>query len=286
MKSNIKTIIISIVCALVIVFIAIPRSSEVKEQKESTYDRIMRTGTIRCGYFNWYPGYIKDPKTGEASGINYEVVNEMAKNLNLKVEWAEEIPLADYSAAVESQRVDAICATVWPTSARAKAMDFIDPFVYLPLYAYSRIGDNRFINDVEIANSSEYTIAVLEGGATESIQRQLFPNATVLTLPSLTSPSELFLTLQTGKADIVIYDSFTYGKYNDTNPNKIQQASEKPLKVFPVVMGIKKDEYQLQRLFNNALTEVQLTGTLDKIVKKHEKYPNAFRYRRLPYEEK
>lgn len=284
-KTNWKTIIIAVVLAMVGAYIIAPKTVTI-EKEESVYDRVMRTGKIRCGYFNWYPAYIEDHKTGEVKGIAYEAMNEMGKNLNLDIEWAEEIPLADYSAAVSSGRVDAICAVIWATSQRARSIDYADPFLYLPLYAYSRKGDTRFDNYISIANNPKYTVAVLEGGATESIQRQVLPNATVITLPSLTSPSDLFLTLETGKADLVIYDSFTFGKYNDRNPGKLRKIPVPPLKIFPVTMGIKQGEDKFRRMINHALTELEITGTLDEIIKKHEIYPNAFRYRSKPYEEK
>lgn len=51
---------------LLLVFAA---SAWAGDAKESAYDRVMRTGTIRCGYFIWPPGFSIDPNVGKRSGF-------------------------------------------------------------------------------------------------------------------------------------------------------------------------------------------------------------------------
>ena len=58
-------------------------------KKETTYERVMRTRTIRCGYFVWPPFLTKDLNTGALSGLNYDVAEEMGKLLDLKIEWSQ-----------------------------------------------------------------------------------------------------------------------------------------------------------------------------------------------------
>ena len=270
MKKYLRDLMVIVIA----VFVAVQFTGGEKKsvEEETVYDRVMKTGKIRCGYFNWYPSFIKDPKTGQFKGIAYDSFTEIGKLLGLKVEWVEEVGLGEYPAALENGRIDMMCSSIWLTSERARAADFTSPLFYLPLYPYVQKGDNRFNEGVEVANNPKYTVSVLEGGATESIKRQLLSKAKDLTLPLLTPPSDLFLTLQTGKADIVIYDSFTYGDYNKNNPNKIIPISDKPLKIFPNVAGVAIGEHDFRRMINNAITELELTGTLDKIIKKHDIY--------------
>ena len=45
--------------------------------KESTYERVIRTGEIRCAYAVYEPPLIKDPNTGKLSGIFYDVMEEV-----------------------------------------------------------------------------------------------------------------------------------------------------------------------------------------------------------------
>ena len=59
--------------------------------RETAYDRVMRTRTLRCGYVLYAPAVMKSLNTGAFSGIVYEITELMGKRLGLKVEWAEEV---------------------------------------------------------------------------------------------------------------------------------------------------------------------------------------------------
>ena len=107
---NWKTIILSAIIALITVWIFKPSSQST--QKESAYDRVIRTGTIRCGYFVWPPYFYKDPVTKKFSGGNYEIMEAIGKMLNLKIEWALEVGVGDVVTALNSDKFDVMCATV------------------------------------------------------------------------------------------------------------------------------------------------------------------------------
>ncbi len=255
------------------------------EKKETVYDRVIGTGAIRCGYFSWDPAIIKDPNTGEFRGIIYDYMNEVGKTLSLKVEFTEEIGLGDYPAALESGRIDAMCAGIWPTGERARVADFVEPVYYLPLYAYTQAGDTRFDNDIGVLDNPQYKIAVLEGGATSTIRRKMFPQSQVLELPQLTSPSELFVSLAQGKADVVIYDPFTFRSFDASNPGKLRQAGTKPVKIFPNTVAVMRGQEEFRRMLDNATRDLRLSGTIDKIIDRHEKYPGTLLRAAVPYRE-
>ena len=52
---------------------------------------VIKSGKLRCGYVAYSPGCLKDPNTGELSGIGIDSIKMVAKNLGLQVEWAEEV---------------------------------------------------------------------------------------------------------------------------------------------------------------------------------------------------
>src|SRR2546430_1529683 len=57
----------------------------------SAYDRVIKSGTIRAAYLDYPPAFRKDAKTGKASGIFVDTLEQVASNLGLKVEWTEEV---------------------------------------------------------------------------------------------------------------------------------------------------------------------------------------------------
>ena len=252
--------------------------------KPSVYDRVMQKGSIRCGYFSWYPALLKDPNTGEFKGVLYDYVNAIGKALSLKVEWAEEIGLADFPAALESGRIDAMCSGVFPSSERARVMDFVEPPYYFPFFAFSRKGDARFEKDATILNDKKYKIAILEGGITSIIRRQIFPEAQALELSQLTSPAELFMSLAQGKADAVIFAPSTFYDFDEHNPGKVQFANPNQVKVYPMAVGISRGQEEFRRMLDNATRDLILSGTVNAIIAKYEKYPGTLLRPAKPYE--
>lgn len=278
-------IIKSVLLVLLFLLTAVPAfAADGAREKESVFDRVIRTGTIRCGYFSWYPAIIKDPNTGEMKGIFYDFMQEVGKILSLKVEFTEEIGLSDYPVALENGRIDAMCGANWLIAQRARVIDFVAPLYYLPLYGFSREGDTRFDQDVFLLNDPQYKMAVLEGGATETIRRMLFPDAIPVELPQLVSPSELFVTLSLGKADAIIYDMFTFGDFEKHNPGKVRRISDAPLKAYPNILAIKRGEDEFKSMLTHAYTDLLLSGTLDRIIDRHEVYKGAIMRVALPYD--
>ena len=88
--------------------------------KESLYNRVMRSGKIRCGYLIYPPGCTKNPNTGKVSGIGPEAIELVAKKLGLQVEWTEEIGWSTMLEGLKTGRYDMIPTPVWTNAHRAK----------------------------------------------------------------------------------------------------------------------------------------------------------------------
>src|ERR1700722_11275546 len=79
-------------------------------KQESLYDRVIRTGKIRCSYFVYNPICIKDPVTGKLSGIGVDALELVAKKLGLTVEYGEEVGLETLIEGLKTRRYD-LCVT-------------------------------------------------------------------------------------------------------------------------------------------------------------------------------
>src|ERR1700722_5764994 len=156
MKSLIS-ILVSTIVALVVTWFAVHNlvPSSQSSKQETAYERVTRTGTIRCGYVSWYPYFKKDLKTGEPSGMNYEIMSAVGRELNLKVEWAEEVGWGNLGEGLKTGRYDAVCTSVGPDAAKAKNFTLSRPMVYSQFYPYARVDDNRFDGHVERINQPD-----------------------------------------------------------------------------------------------------------------------------------
>ncbi|HOO50711.1 MAG TPA: ABC transporter substrate-binding protein, partial [Alphaproteobacteria bacterium] len=129
-------------------------------EKESVFDRVMRTGTIRCGYFPYAPTLIIDPNTKEMSGIFYEIIEEMGRRLSLKVEWAEEVDYGVIAEGFKTNRYDMFCNTVWPTPERVRESSFSIPVFYSTVDIFVRTDDHRFDEDFSKLNDPSIMLAI------------------------------------------------------------------------------------------------------------------------------
>src|SRR5580704_1928032 len=115
---------------------------------ETTYQRVLRTGEIRCAYEPYAPALSKDPNTGQLSGIFYDVVEEIGRRLNLKINWVEEVGYGVIPEGFVTDRYDAFCNTVFPTAERSRGGAFTIPIFYSSVDVFVRADDHRFDNDL------------------------------------------------------------------------------------------------------------------------------------------
>ena len=250
---------------------------------ESTYDRVMRTQTIRCGYAVWPPLLIKDANSGQLSGMEYDYLQALGEALHLKIDWAEEVGWGDFPVALNAGRIDAFCAGAWPNSSRARQIDFTTPILYQPLYAYVRADDHRFDNNLAAINSPSVTTVTMDGEMSSLVTAADFPQAKTVQLPQLSSPPELLLNVTSGKGDVTFTDSYTAAEYAANNPGKIRRVTSPPLRAFGVPLAIAHGQYEFARMADIATEELLASGKIEKIITKYEREPGMFLRAAPPY---
>ena len=71
-------------------------------EDETAFERVMRTQILRCGYGSWDPGVIRDPQTGQMTGLYVELIEEMARIAKIKVQWASEVDWGQISTGLQA----------------------------------------------------------------------------------------------------------------------------------------------------------------------------------------
>lgn len=275
--------LVALVIVVSLLTVKLSGSSNIGTASNSVYDKVIASGIIRACYTAFPPAFIKDPNTGKLSGIFYDTLNKAAGNMGLKVDWTTEVGWGDAIGALNSGKCDIIGSDSWSNSTRGKSAEFIQPLFYSSINAYVRIDDNRFNNDISVANNPNYKIVVLDGESSQVIAAQDFPNAKTLQLPQLTDVSQLFVSVVAGKGDMTFQDSSTADQYMKNNPGKIKIVST-PLVVYGDVMMVKKGEFSLKTSLDNAINELHNNGYINSVISKYEKeYGVSFHRVAAPY---
>jgi cyclohexadienyl dehydratase len=255
-------------------------------EKETAYDRVIKTQTIRCGYNYYEPVIWRDNETNELKGIYVEYMEALGKATGLKIEWAQEIGWADVPAALQADKVDAFCAGTWADAKRGVQTAFTKPVFYNAIEIYAREGDTRFDKDLNLINDPSVTIVTLDGAQVADIAAQDFTKAKTHALPSMGTDAEQLLNVANGKGDITFTNHGPALSYMKANPGKIRRvAPDKPLRVFSVTTAVNIKEQELLTVLNAATDQLHQGGMIDKILDKYEKdYPGAFTRVAKPYE--
>ena len=254
---------------------------------ESTYDKVMRTGTIRVGYLASPPGVIKDPNTGKMTGIAVEALDRAAANLQLKTSYVEEGQWSTMIEGLVTGRYDVVMMA-WASGARARLADFSMPLFYSAVNAYARPDDKRFTPGMPLekilAANPDIKIATVDGDVTEVIAHSKFPGAKTYSLPQSADIASLLLSVSTKKADLVFEEAASARYFLDHNPGTLREVSGgKPVAVCPNIMLIPRGQPEFKAMLNNALSELVDLGYVDTLIQHYEPFPGALLPLALPY---
>ena len=263
-----------ILLSLILLTLSFPAWAD--DVKESAFDRIMRTGVIRCGYYVFPPVTYRDPNTGTLSGLTVDTMNYIAERASLKVEWAEEVTFGNWVPALQAKRVDAICTPMWPELPMTRAAAFSEPMFFSGLYPVVRADDERFGKSVtrERFNQPDVTFVSQEGNITSILTKAAFPNAKHYVLPPESDTTALVMSVASKKADVQLADYNAINQWNEHNEIKIKIIDQiAPVKIQQFPFSVARGEYDLLAFLNLAVKEMQYNGEMDRILRKWEPEP-------------
>lgn len=254
-----------------------PQQTETVSSSEPVFDRIEKTGVLRCGYIVYSPYIMRDPNTGALSGIFYDLTNKVAEKANWKVEWTTEATYATLPEDMRQRKYDAFCGGLALLVSYGKVMDYSAPIFFSALGAYVRSDDHRFDADLNLLNDPQYKIATIDGEMSQIIQQTKFPKASVFGMPDITDIGQLAMNVASGKADASFMEIVVANEFLLNNPGKIRNLiPERPIHLYENLWGFPLNERRLKNVFDIATREMVDTGYVDEVLKKYEKIPNSF----------
>ena len=166
-------------------------------QAASKLDAIKKSGELRVGTTgDWDPMSMKDPATNKYKGFDIDVMNELAKDMGVKVtfvptEWKTIV------SGITSGRYD-ISTSVTKTAKRAEVAGFTSTYYKygtVPLVLKKNL--SKF-STWDSLNKNGVKIATTLGTSQEQKAKEFFPNST---LKSVEAPARDFQEVLAGRAD-------------------------------------------------------------------------------------
>lgn len=282
---NISLIIL--ICALgYVLFVGNNNQVTLPANHDNLYKKVMQSGKIKAAYTIYPPSAIKTANK-KLEGAFVDILNKVASELGLEVEWTEEVGWATQIEGLKNGRYDIIGSSVWANPKRVKNATLSTALYYSPLYIYARVDDKRFhkITSYDLLNDPDIRISTIDGATGEVIAKNQFPDAKRVALPQSADFTQSFLEVTHNKADIIIAEPAHAMKFMEYNPNKLVNIRpQEPIRIFGNHYMLRQGEMEFVHMLNGVLTELINSGEVKKTLEKYQDYPNTFKLPAAQYE--
>lgn len=249
------------------------KSASTETERESTIDRIKRTKTLRCGYVPYNPLIIKDPKTGEISGIGADIHKRIADMLGAKVEWAAEVSWSTYIEDLRTSRFDMLCNLDLTFPPYVGTLSTNLPVLYTIATAWVRPEDApRFLGKpADVFNSPDITVSAVDGTMPLEITRHDFPQAKIFGMPPLTDYMFNLMNVADKKADVTFVEKVFGEQFLKANPGKLVNVTpeDKPLRVYAYSIPTLPGDTKTKEAMESAISYMVNNGEIDQIIRKY-----------------
>lgn len=273
-----------LIVLVLLLLLSLPASAA---DKPSAFDRVMASGVLKCGYYVFPPVTYRDPNTNELSGFTVDMMNEIGRRADLKIEWAEETNFVNWVPGIQNGRYDVACTPNWPDLPLSRVVMFSQPMFYAGLYPMVREGDARFKgNNLEAFNKEGIVFALTDGDTMQGLIKAHFPKATVKVMAPGSGNSAHALEVIGKKADVFLADRNGEAEFGKAYPGKLRFMGQvTPIKIQPFNLAVEKHEVLLNDFLNTAIQDLINDGTMDRLLRKWEPEPGKT-YLRVakPYE--
>ncbi|MFW5836966.1 MAG: transporter substrate-binding domain-containing protein [Desulfovibrionaceae bacterium] len=232
--------------------------------RESTLEKILRSGELRVGFEAGYVPFEMTDKSGNFVGFDIDMAKEMAKAMGVKftpvnTAWDGIIP------ALLSRKFDVIMSGMTVTQERNLKINFADPYIIVGQTILLNDKHEGEVTSYKDLNDPQYTVTSKLGTTGEQAVKRMIPKANY---KSFETETEAFLEVLNGKADAYVYDlpNCVY-LYAQQGEGKVVFLDE-PFTYEPLAWAINKGDPDFMNFLNNFLRQVKNDGRYDTIYNK------------------
>lgn len=235
-------------------------------REESAWDRIQEEGKIKVATSGTlYPTSYHDSETDELTGFEVEVVKEMARRLDLEVEFVE-MAFDGMLTSINSGQVDIAANDISITPERKEKFAFSEPYKFSFASMIVRKDDLSGIKTIEDIKgkkaAGEATTVYMDIARKYGAEEVIYDNAT----------NEMYLRdVSAGRTDLIINDYYLQKLALEFFP-ELNITIHPDLKFGTPDEGVgiimKKDETELQENINKVIGEMLEDGTIRELSKK------------------
>jgi polar amino acid transport system substrate-binding protein len=208
-----------------------------------------------------------DPKTGQGIGLEYDIVNEIGKRVNAKVEWK----LCSWDTMIQAIRdgqFDVGMDGISITDERKGQVDFSDPYMIVKQFMLVRADESRFSDPKSFAANKKFLVGAQAGTTNfySAVYDVLDGNEKNPRIKLFETFGASVQALSAGDVDMVLMDAGSSKGFIGANPGKYKTVGD-PIGNDSYGFIFKKGS-ELVKPFNEAIAAMKKDGSLDKFIMK------------------
>ncbi|HET8729467.1 MAG TPA: transporter substrate-binding domain-containing protein [Alphaproteobacteria bacterium] len=215
----------------------------------------------------YYPLNFVNPSTGKGVGMEYDLINEIAKRLNAKVEWG----LSAWDVMIEAVRTgqyDVGADGITINDERRQQVDFTDPYIQVDQFFLVRADEDRIAGPESFKDNPDLLIGAQAGtsGFYTAVYNVLDGDEANPRIKLFDTFGASVQALKSGDVDAVIADQTASAGYMGADPGAFKNVGE-ALESDPLGLILTPGS-DLVQPFDAAIAQMKADGTLDQLTKK------------------
>jgi polar amino acid transport system substrate-binding protein len=231
-------------------------------------EQIKKNGTIKVGTSADYPPFESVDSSGNKVGFDIDLMTEIAKRMNVKLEWVD-MPFDSLIAAVQEGKIDLAISAFNYTAERDQKVDFTE--------AYFTSEDSFLVSDAfkgQIAKPED--VAQYKVGVQTSTTQDSWLTDSLVT-PGKLPEANLFrydrvdqaaLDLESGRIDVLMSD-YVPAQALEKQIEGLKIVYHGALSSGPMNIVIPQDDKALAEEINGIIKQLQQEGFINNLANKY-----------------
>lgn len=194
-------------------------------------------------------------------GADIEMMEAIAKKMDVKVDWVDMSFNAVLAAAKEG-KADIAVSAISATSEREKVFDFTTDYYTSPqVIVINKQSADQFTSIEQFADKQ---VGAQKGTIQENIVKQQLKNAKLVSIEQLPN---IFVEVKNGSLDGLVVEKTVADAYVNKNPElMIADIPLKSMKEDALRIAVPKGNKKLVKELNKQIKELKEAGTIEKMV--------------------
>jgi polar amino acid transport system substrate-binding protein len=208
-----------------------------------------------------------DPKTNQIVGFDPDLMNEIAKLINIKPQF-KTANFDTIFAALQNKEFDAVMSSVTITDERKKIVALSEPYLTVGQIAVVNAKNSKVNSYQDLANGLTVGVQTGTTGETAALEKAKVPDNKLKRYQSI---DLAFADLANGSIDAVVADSPTVANYT-TQPqyaNKLRVVGQ-PFTTENYGIAVNQNDTELLNGINAALRQLKSGNTIQQLKDKYK----------------